>query len=110
VGQGKSNGDLDFGLGLSVVLLLDIWLGTEIDHMNQRLNRGAEGCLVLEPAIQEGAAGLEVMVMLVRVVRGHLAQVRQLHQVGTTAPVSGPHSEGRSAYVLSWLALKVLEF
>jgi hypothetical protein len=102
VEQDKNNGDLAFGLALSVELPLDIWLGTEIDPVNQRLNRGAEDCSVLEQAIPEAAAGLEeAMVMLARAARGHPAPVRQLHhQVGIPAPVSVPRSEGRSTDIL----------
>jgi hypothetical protein len=101
VEQGKNNGDLAFGLGLSVEQQLDIWLGTEIGHVNRRLNREVGDCSVLELVIQEAAAGLEeATVMLARAARGHPALVRQLHhQLGIPAPVSGPQSEGRSADV-----------
>lgn len=102
VEQGKNNGDLAFGLALSVELPLDIWLGIEIDPVNQRLNRGAEDFSVLERAMPEVAAGLEeVMVMLARAVRGHPAPIRQLHhQVGILAPVLVLRLEGRSANIL----------
>jgi hypothetical protein len=97
VEQGKSNGDLAFGLGLWVELPLDIWLGTEIDHANQRLNKEVEGCSVVELPTQEATAGLEgAVVMLERAVRDQTALVRQLRlQVGIRALASDLLLEGR---------------
>jgi hypothetical protein len=80
---------------------LAIWLGTGIDHDNQRPNREMGHFSVVELAIQQAIAGLgEGVGMPQRAAQGHIALVHQLRlQVGIRALVLDPQPEDSSENV-----------